>query len=478
MTKPKPKLVFFRWDHRPNERFARYILLHIDDQLRCLRQFFDVVLIQEDCDYSEVCARHQPDLALFEIGWQLNISRRIEIRNTSAFPEIPRAALLNADPWSPTRSGFLSDLADWGIGTAFSISTAVHDYLPQSLDQVFIWPNFIDPALFRDYGAEKTIPIMLSGGRGEMYPWRRRVFPLLAASYPCLEPPHLGYAAANASKMLWGEPYARTLNASQFSPTCGTVANDIVRKHLEIPGARCCLITQKSHSVEEAGFVHMINCVFADADDVLEVVDALSKDPERLKSITDAGYALVHSRHTTAQRSQIHQWFVLQKDLAPHLRIVQKGPFGDLSVVSRKGAEFSAEIRTNKEGPDRILLRRGRESLVLGDPDAARSHFNGAVSYMPDSLEGRFGLALCDLLQGDPEGAMARVRLARREGDRLLWRKGSGSGRMGLVSDRAPLPGTSGGCGAARRLVPAARPSASGRRARRSPRSTTKAWSA
>ncbi|MGO7366158.1 glycosyltransferase family protein [Rhizobium leguminosarum] len=404
----KPKLVFFQWDHSPYSRYAKYMMQHVLDHVRCLEQHFEVVVVNEDCDYGRICDRHEPDLTLFELGYQLNVSHRIDIRNTSAHPQIPKAGLLNADSWSWTRAGILSDLDRWGIGVCFSICTTIHDYLPNSLDGLYIWPNFIDPAVFRDYGAEKSVPVMLTGAQVALYPWRRRVFPLLSQSYPCLVcPPHT-YADARAAQALTGERYARTLNASLFVPSCGTMAREIVRKHFEIPGAGSCLIAERTPMAEAAGFAHMDNCIFADRDDVLDLVDSLMRDSDKLRRITAAGHDLVHSRHTIAHRPQIHQWFQLHKALPPGRRIEQEGPFGDIVAVERAAPRLPVG---SGRGADRTLLANGYASLWQGEFRTARKGFSDCLAYVADLPEGLFGLALCDLAEGEP--AEAAIRLGR-----------------------------------------------------------------
>lgn len=404
----KPKLVFFQWDHSPYSRYAKYMMQHTRDHVRCLEQHFEVVVVNEDCDYGRICDRHEPDLTLFELGYQLNVSHRIDIRNTSAHPQVPKAGLLNADSWSWTRAGILSDLDRWGIGVCFSICTTIHDYLPDSLDSLYVWPNFIDPAVFRDYGAEKSIPIMLTGSQVALYPWRRRVFPLLSQSYPCLICPPHDYTDASATRALIGERYAQALNASLFAPCCGTMVGEIVRKHFEIPGAGSCLIAERTPMAEAAGFVHMENCVFSDAGDVLDLLDSLMRDRDRLRRITAAGHDLVHSRHTIAHRPQIHQWFQLHKALPSGRRIEQDGPFGDVVAVEQAAPRFP--VRSGRSA-DRTLLANGYTSLRRGEFRTARKAFDGCLAYVPDLPEGLFGLALCDLAEGDP--AEAAIRLGR-----------------------------------------------------------------
>ncbi|MDP4361108.1 glycosyltransferase, partial [Escherichia coli] len=75
-------------------------------------------------------------------------------------------------------------------------------------------------------------------------------------------------------------------------------------------------------ALEAAGFTDMQNCVFADEHDILDKLDYLFQNPDELERITNAGYQLVHSRHTLKQRDQIFQWFNLYKNLKSNQKIV------------------------------------------------------------------------------------------------------------------------------------------------------------
>ena len=161
--------------------------------------------------------------------------------------------------------------------------------------------------------------------------------------------------------MTYGEQYAQAINASWFVPTCGTVAKEVVRKHFEIPGSKACLVTEKSASLEAAGFIDMQNCVFVNEKDVLDKVNFLINNPDKLREITDAGYNLVHAHHTFKQRNQIYQWYKLNKILKPHQKIAQLNPFKDLEVIDTKNDKKDTCIKCN--GLHLRLLRKGESKI-------------------------------------------------------------------------------------------------------------------
>ncbi|MBB4482776.1 glycosyltransferase [Rhizobium etli] len=399
----KPRLVFFQWDHQPNANAAGYLLLHMQQQVKCLATHFDVVVVNRDCDYAEICDRYEPDLTLFESGYRSHGSRRIKITNTTTNIAVPKLGLHNADPWCDRRAGFLSDMEQWGIETYFAIATMTPEYMPAVKENLFVWPNFIDPEVYHDYGEQKVIPVTLTGQAYGLYPWRQTIFPIIRDRYPCLVSPQHAYESKLASRLLSGEAYARALNASLVAPTCGTMGGEVVRKHFEIPGAKSCLVAERTAAVEAAGFVDMENCVFVDSSNVVEKLDYLFAHPDEIRRITAAGYDLVHSCHTLTHRPQIYQWFMLSKDLQVGEKIIQSGPFGKLAKVGRTSMQQSVHIVG--EASDRALLKQGDLLLEQGRVEDAKHCYERCLDFVSYLPEAKFRLALCALQEGDADRA-------------------------------------------------------------------------
>ncbi len=397
----KPRLVLFRW-LRPG--LPPFIHQHLDEQVKCLRHHFDVVLVSEDCDYREICETHRPDLAVFESG--VYAGRR-NITRTSSFPEIPKVGFCNADAYCATRSVFLTDMERWGVDTFFTLAVSMAEYTPDIADRLFVWPNFVDADVYRDHGQPKNVPILFTGSQAAHYPWRSRIHSIVTEQYPCLTTPHAGWFDKQAAgRMVHGMRYAQLLNAASVAPTCGTIARDVIRKHFEIPASRTCLVTERTPSIEAAGFVDMENAVFADQDDILDKLEFLFANPDELRRITDAGFDLVHAQHTMDRRDQLLQWLRLHRAARPGERIVQTGPFEPLRLVaSSSGVTNSHSI---SGGLDRSLLEEGQRMLTLGRLQRAEELFLRCLNYhfMPEPV---LGLTRCHLYGGNPAQAATWV---------------------------------------------------------------------
>lgn len=392
-----PKLILFR---SVREGMPAFLLSQVAEQSRCLSQFFELIELPPVGDYDEICDRHEPDLVLFESGVD---SGKRQIWNTSAQSHIPKLGFLHADAVDMARGTFISDMAEWGVETFFTHSVAMGEYTPEIADRLYVWPVFIDPDLFHDYGLQKVVPILFTGAQIGFYPWRNAVSRVLSMHRPTMTCPHVGWHEhAGARRMLFGEKYARLLNASTFVPACGSVTRELVRKHLEIPAAGACLVTERTAALESIGFRDMENCVFATPEDVVEKLDMLFDDQELLSRIIRAGHDLVHSRHTMVHRNQIRQWFDLRCRLSAGETIIQDGPAGRLRIVPAVANQ--ANIHVVSGGLDRRLLRRGWDLIGAGLHDPAETLFLRCLNHalVPEAL---VGLAYCQLLKGDSEAA-------------------------------------------------------------------------
>jgi glycosyl transferase family 1 len=393
----KPRLVFFRM---LQQGLPDFIQLHLREQVDCLKRSFDVVVVDRECDFGQICDQYQPDMVLFESG---TYNGKRQITNTAAHPEVPRLGFIHSDAYCLSRAASISDMAQWGVESFVTLSVTMAEYTPEIADNLFVWANFVDPGLYRDYAEPKLVPVFFTGSQAIHYPWRNRVSRAITPAYPSLTTPHGGwFNQGRSSRMVYGERYARLLNAAEVVPTCGTIAKEVVRKHFEIPAARAALLTERTAGVEAAGFVDMENCIFADEQDVLDKLDHLFGHPDELARITDAGHRLVHERHTAAQRDQVHQWYLLHKAKQPGQRIVQRGPFAQLELVTDTG---TGNQHVTSDGLDRVLLRKADEDVRRGRFTEAENAYLRCLNYhfMPEPV---LGLARVALHTGRPEQAL------------------------------------------------------------------------
>jgi hypothetical protein len=394
MQTQKPRLLFIR-PIRAN--LPGYIVAQLQQQVRCLELFFDVSVVGGHCDFDRECSRFEPHLVVFESGAYAGDRK---ILNARSHPGLPRLGFLNADAYCLTRSVFIADMDRWGVNDFFTLSVSMAEYFPAIADRMFVWANCIDRSIFTGSSDEKSknISVLFTGNHALHYPWRIRIHDVIAGHYPTLVVPRPSWWQQHAY-MPQGADYAKLIGASWFAPACGTIANEVVRKHFEIPAAGACLLAEPTTSLKEAGFVDMENCVFADKHSVVDKVDYLFRRTDELEQIIDAGQTMVLERHSMECRSQVAQWYQLSQFADASSRIVQDGPFGDLRLVPS-----SSGIRTRhviSGGVDRALLRQAVCAMQADRLGDAESLFLRCLNYHP-MPEATLGMAKVAMKSGDP----------------------------------------------------------------------------
>lgn len=389
----RPRLLFLRFC-RPG--LPGFIQAHLAEQLRCLKQWFEVAVVDESLDYDRACDRYEPDLVMFESGVY---SALCEIRNAGTHPSIPRLGFIHCDAYCRSRKRAIGDMDRWGVHQCITTSVALSAHTPELAARLLVWPNFVDETIFKDYNLPDRIPVLFTGSQAPHYAWRNRVWPVLSRQFVHAKTPHFGWfesAAEKSRAMPQGEEYARLIASARIVPTCGTVALEVVRKHFEIPACKTVLLTEKTRALEAAGFVDGVNCVFATPDDVSDRVRSLLDNPDRCQRIAAAGQELVLARHTIRNRSQVAEWFLLQSEVGPRQRVVQLDPFAPMKLVEAPKLSFALEP---ERGEERGLISQGYADLARGNAKEALKRFDRANEYN-STAEANLGTALCHLRNG------------------------------------------------------------------------------
>ncbi len=400
-------MVYFRWpltSYPPyNQRLFERLLVG------GLSAYFDLVIVEQDCDYAAICDLHEPDVALFESGNNNYVGPYIRVRNTASRPHVPKLGFMRADPMSPSRTTFYAEMEQWGVDTFFTYVTNAGEYLPEIADQLFYWPFFVDTSIYRDYQQDKLLPILMLGNTDTpQYEWRKNIRAALTPRFQTVVVPHVGYDPKQNSQALHDERFSRLINSAYITPTCGAMVKVLVNKHLEIPASGSLLLTEDTPIVREFGFVHMENCVFASGEDVCDIVQHLFAHPDEMARITSNGHDLVHARHTIEQRPQIRQWYELQRVARSDQRIVQTGVCADLTLVDAHTPHVNNHVAS--DATDRKVLRHAWRHLRARAFEPAMEGFARVHGYTSYMAEPRYGLATCSLLGAQPSTALELLK--------------------------------------------------------------------
>ena len=338
-TSVRPRLLFITADYRSKivENNLETMVYRIQNWLKF---HFDVSLKTGVIDLDRAIEETHPDMILFDGMIEGCQELRPVLNNLRAHPNVPRAGLFVSDSLSPTRRITAEYLNSLGAEAYFVIGdTTLGESFSEIADRIIYVPQFVDPSVYRDYGLFKSIPVLLAGNwEIKQYPWRQSVGRVLLERFPTLYLRHPGYDVKNknaAPIRFHGESFARMLNSALITPTSGGFKNIAVSKHVEIPAARSCLISDMTPGVELMGFKHMEHGVFVRAEEAPDAVDFLLRNPEQRERITDAGFAFAQSVHTIPARRQMVDWLHLRKAVGvSHKDIVQVHPLSSPTVSS------------------------------------------------------------------------------------------------------------------------------------------------
>ncbi|MBY6036300.1 glycosyltransferase [Fictibacillus nanhaiensis] len=172
----------------------------------------------------------------------------------------------------------------------------------------FVWfPHHVPEELFKDFGLQKDIPMLMAGAMfPHIYPFRNMLFNYYRKDKRFHSIQHPGYRKVRDSNRGYvvGESYARYLNRSKIFFTCDSVYKFPVLKYFEALACHTLLLAPGSKELLDLGFIDNMTYVSINQNNFAQKAEHfLANDAERNRIIRN-GYALIKQRHTTAIRAK------------------------------------------------------------------------------------------------------------------------------------------------------------------------------
>lgn len=176
---------------------------------------------------------------------------------------------------------------------------------PDFKDRFCWFPHHINSNVIKDYGLQKEINLLLMGAITKSYPFRWKVYLQYRRDPGFVYHRHPGYRKytdEEKNQIFVGEKYAQEINRAKIFFTCGTVRNYPVMKYFEVPGCRTLLLAPQFKDLDELGFIPGEHYVSITEDDFYKKAAYYIEHEDERKRITDQGYQLVQTQHTTKKR--------------------------------------------------------------------------------------------------------------------------------------------------------------------------------
>lgn len=185
-----------------------------------------------------------------------------------------------------------------------------YNYYPhQRHDQVFFLPQFANTSIFKDYGGEKAIDLMMLGevSLPKIYPLREKILQHYTDAPGFFNRPHPGwkdFTTEQAEKALIGENYARTINQAKLFFACGSIRQVVTFKYFEVPACHTLLMAPALPELEEVGLISGKHFVDINEENFSERAEYYLKNTKERERIIEEGYSFVHNYHSTAHRAR------------------------------------------------------------------------------------------------------------------------------------------------------------------------------
>ncbi|MEO6902842.1 MAG: glycosyltransferase [Bacteroidia bacterium] len=392
----KPKLILIRSDISHHSLMLQnFVFLNKE---KALSLFFDVEIITEDIKYEDLIAKHEPQIIAY--FYNPRLTKMVHVFNIERYSDIPKIGILGVDEISPDRFCVIDYYEKLGMEAYFTTGSSYTHYCPAFAHKIFYWPWFILEDETHDFKLKKEYDFFLSSHIFQTYPWRQSIFPLLKENFTY-------NAVHTGADPVSGKTFYKLINKGYFAATCGGFCDALVMKHFEIPGSASCLITEDTEIARQAGFIDMVNCVFVNEKNAVEKISYLKHNPTILQDITMQGYNLVHQNHTVKNRTEVIDWYNLNKSKKNNEKIVQPQPFKPLMLVNEKSAVVNYTVTNTK---DSLILEEADKFLFNRDYDKALKEYiylnDNFLNYSPD-FKIRLSLAYCG--KGDQTNALNSI---------------------------------------------------------------------
>jgi hypothetical protein len=167
----------------------------------------------------------------------------------------------------------------------------------------FSWLPFgINADVFKDYGLDKDIAYSLVGLINEQYPFRMEVLKQMSGKEGFKHFRHPGHTT-KAPGMFINDKYAKAINRSMMSFTCGSRLAVPVAKFFEIPACRTLMLAEPNADIEELGFRAGVHYEACGRSDFYDKALKLRADEQRRTQMTNDGYAFIHNHHRNETRA-------------------------------------------------------------------------------------------------------------------------------------------------------------------------------
>ncbi|MDQ8735762.1 glycosyltransferase [Paenibacillus sp. LHD-38] len=169
----------------------------------------------------------------------------------------------------------------------------------------FRWSPFaINPKVIKDYKLRKNIKFSLLGLIQPRYKFRKAVLRRMRRVKGFINFKHPGHKARARRGLLINSNYAKVINRSQISFTCGSDLKIPVAKFFELPGCKTLMLAEPNRDLKGLGFKDKVNYIACSRKNFYRKALSFQKNKRARARITRNGYNFIRKYHTIQVRAQ------------------------------------------------------------------------------------------------------------------------------------------------------------------------------
>jgi spore maturation protein CgeB len=174
-------------------------------------------------------------------------------------------------------------------------------------NKVYWLPHSI-PQDCNDYKLKKKIGALIVGQIRGPYPLRAKMIEeFRGKSYfkQAMRPKEIMNPEDVNKLKAWpiGRDYYKLINSSKITLTSTSSKHYSLMKFFEIPGCKSALCADYIEELGDLGFIPGTNMIEINSKNMVKKVEYMLKNHNRLEDITEAGYEMVHKKHTVDIRA-------------------------------------------------------------------------------------------------------------------------------------------------------------------------------
>lgn len=181
-----------------------------------------------------------------------------------------------------------------------------HKYHPEArYDFKCFWlPHSTDISKFKDNQSERKGVLHVGVHPKIYYPFRANVVEQLRKKRYFTHIPRPKEGGDKRLKWPINEDYINILNMAKICITGGSIFNAPVQKYVEIPAVGTLLMSNWFSDLGLLGYQDGHNMVAYNKENLVDKVEGLLKDNDKITKIANNGMKLIHSKHTSSIRAK------------------------------------------------------------------------------------------------------------------------------------------------------------------------------